>query len=408
MIDLGDGRGPIPNPLYSYRLAKALKDLAGDEADHSKPEKYETVRYPLSGLVGARDIVNTMDYNNNCGDEAQNIKLLNTNVYNWLTGSIRITPDPAQPTRYPDTFSVFERFKRCLIAPNYNIFSNTSSQAYWINQAGQTDRNYFESLEGPHNAIHLAVGGFYVPGVYNADEILGANGDMGENDTAAFDPIFFSHHCWTDHVFWPWQKKNDRTTDLRLIRDYNDPGLNSDGIAGAPQGEMLNLDTKLYPFEYTSRQVTDINDLGYTYGSSSLFPYVFPGRGPLHLPLGGNLLGLVRAFGLSKDTISGSFVLEIYAVRGNDEILIHREAILSRWGIQGCLNCQNHLELNIFAPVHQDLLRIPGEGTWTYKSVVKDRKYSGIAKPKVSIRSSKMSPLTSGTAGAQVDFFEYS
>jgi tyrosinase len=50
------------------------------------------------------------------------------------------------------------------------------------------------ALEAPHNSIHLAVGGYDVTTVAGQDgdasPIVGANGDMGENDTAALDPIF--------------------------------------------------------------------------------------------------------------------------------------------------------------------------------------------------------------------------
>ncbi|KAK6524518.1 hypothetical protein TWF281_011425 [Arthrobotrys megalospora] len=402
-FDLEDGEGPFPNPLYSYKFAQAIKDLAGDDADYSKPVDYETVRYPLSGLVGVKDVVNTEDHNKIYTDEAANCELLNKNVYNWLTGSIKITPDPAPGGSYPDTFSVYERFLRCLNAPNYNIFSNTSSQTYWIAKAHQTDKNYYESLESPHNAIHLAVGGFYVPGDYDADEILGANGDMGENDTAAFDPIFFFHHCFIDHVFWLWQQKNKKTEKLDLNLDFNDPGLSSVGIAGAAQGEMLGLDTTLFPFyQYTSSKVTNIEtQLGYTYGPSSLTPYATPHeKGGLTVPsLNGHLSGTVKVSGLSRDTISGSFVVETYAVKTDrdgtrHEVMIHREAVLSRWGIQGCLNCNNHLELKFFAPVHNKLMDIAGKKEWTYESTVKDRKYSGIAKPKVHFSSRSKAPAT--------------
>lgn len=31
--------------------------------------------------------------------------------------------------------------------------------------------------------------------------LVGANGDMCENDTASFDPIFFFYHCFIDLVF---------------------------------------------------------------------------------------------------------------------------------------------------------------------------------------------------------------
>ncbi|RVD89194.1 uncharacterized protein DFL_000210 [Arthrobotrys flagrans] len=390
-FDLEDGQGPILNPLYSYTLAKEIKDLAGDDADYSKPEGYTTVRYPLSGLVGGKDVVNSIDHNRIYADESKNCDLLNANVLNWLTGSIKITPDPGAPTRYPDTFSVYERFKRCLEAEKYNIFSNTTSQAYWIEKDGHAGRNYYESLESPHNAIHLAVGGFYVPGEYDADEILGANGDMGENDTAAFDPIFFFHHCFIDHVFWLWQQRNGKTNDLGLVLDYNDPGLNSTGVAGVAQGEMLSLDTKLYPFEYTSRGVVNIEQqLKYTYGPSSLSQYALPpDHGGFTIPsFRKKLGGTVEISGLSRDAISGSFVVEIRASRTvngkKEEHLVDRQAILSRWGIQGCLNCRNHLELKSFAPVQQSLLDEPGEG-WAFKSTVKDRKYSGIAKPHLEL-----------------------
>ena len=54
--------------------------------------------------------------------------------------------------------------------------------------------------------MHLAVGGFDIP-AYDASPITGANGDMGENDTAGLDPIFFFHHCFIDYMFWTWQRR---------------------------------------------------------------------------------------------------------------------------------------------------------------------------------------------------------
>ena len=116
--------------------------------------------------------------------------------------SRRIRRDPT--TRQPDTYSVYSRYRLCLKAPNYTVFSNNSSATQWIKDHGSTDPHYVVSLESPHNAIHLAVGGFYKAGVYKADPILGANGDMGDSETASFDPVFFLHHCFVDHVFWKW------------------------------------------------------------------------------------------------------------------------------------------------------------------------------------------------------------
>ncbi|MGW4774375.1 tyrosinase family protein [Nocardia sp. NPDC004278] len=43
-----------------------------------------------------------------------------------------------------------------------------------------------------------------------------ANGDMGENDTAVFDPIFCFHYCVIDYVFWVSHKRRGFTDRLSL------------------------------------------------------------------------------------------------------------------------------------------------------------------------------------------------
>jgi Common central domain of tyrosinase len=76
------------------------------------------------------------------------------------------------------------------------------------------------SIEAPHNTLHLAVGGFdmRVPGDPESAGwgVAGANGDMGENETAGFDPIFFFHHCNIDRVFWLWQQRHGQTERLDI------------------------------------------------------------------------------------------------------------------------------------------------------------------------------------------------
>ena len=48
----------IDNPLRSYVLQKRVNDaVKGDDNNYTKPAGYETVRYPLSGLVGTADLV---------------------------------------------------------------------------------------------------------------------------------------------------------------------------------------------------------------------------------------------------------------------------------------------------------------------------------------------------------------
>jgi tyrosinase len=92
-----------------------------------------------------------------------------------------------------------------------------------------TDWNDFaDGLENIHDGVHGWVGG-----------------DMGFVPTAAFDPIFWSHHAMIDRLWWVWQTKNGNSN------------LSSD-----------LLDVVLAPFNMKVRDVLNINDLGYDYAAA--------------------------------------------------------------------------------------------------------------------------------------------
>lgn len=189
-------------------------------------------------------------------NHAQNVAILNENVIEWLLGTVKI-PDDSAGTPRPDTYSVRARILRCLLAPNYTVFSNTASQNQWIKDHGQEpSSHYVVSLESPHNAIHLAVGGFYQRGVYNASPIRGANGDMGANETAGFDPIFFFHHCYVDYIFSVWQKLWNVTKrgDLTIIPKYPGTFLQYGQPPNFPPGTHINLGTPPLPFQKGQRR----------------------------------------------------------------------------------------------------------------------------------------------------------
>jgi len=57
---------------------------------------------------------------------------------------------------------------------------------------------------------------------------------MGENDTAAFDPVFFFHHCEIDRLFWMWQKRFQNTDSLSIIPQF--AGTNSVDEQGPTPG----------------------------------------------------------------------------------------------------------------------------------------------------------------------------
>ena len=202
----------IPNPLRSFVFNRNIKDhISSDDPDYSKPAGYETVRYPLSGLVGDERSREDHGAQRPVPDYEQNVKLLDENVVAWLTTQIVVDGKVILT-------NVNKKYRDCLNAPNYTVFSNTTSAAEW-NDNLASGIEPVVPLESPHNSIHLAVGGCDIPN-YDRSPIDGANGDMGENDTAGLDPIFFFHHCFVDRVFWIWQKRHSCTDRLEIIPEY--------------------------------------------------------------------------------------------------------------------------------------------------------------------------------------------
>lgn len=344
----------IPNPLKSFVIPDEILDnYWGDNANggHSpyyKPKGYETVRYPRSGLVGSPEQAEkTKIHNAKYSDPEENVDLLNSNVRIWLHGG---NPTPAAPD--PHGVGIYARFASCLRAPNFTVFSNTTSAEAWNNMGNP----HSVPLEDPHNDIHLSIGGFDLPlpqfGGEDATsgQIAGANGDMGENNTAALDPIFFFHHCNVDRMFWLWQEQNP-DKKVEIIEGY--AGTNSSDsqgpTPGIPPGTQLGMDTPLAPFKksdgnvYTSQDCVDIKSMGYTYGPGSL-------ETPVEVePQGGSTKVLVVR-GMNRGHFRGSFVVTALAdMKNSDGTVDHKylghQSVLSRWNIEGCANCQTHLDV---------------------------------------------------------------
>jgi tyrosinase len=106
----------------------------------------------------------------------------------------------------------------------------------------------------PHNAIHLYTGGMnpnYMPLASNpgnpslsADPNEPMFGDMFTNLTAAFDFIFWPHHCNVDRIFHEWQQKYPG--QFSEDEDFALPGLG-----------------------FTARDAKSIYRLGYEYSSDA-------------------------------------------------------------------------------------------------------------------------------------------
>jgi tyrosinase len=348
----------IANPLRSFVLPRAIVDRVAQDnladpdpnaPNYSKPAGYETVRYPLSGLVGT-PAAQTATTQHNAGfpSYAANVKTLDANIMAWLTLPV-VSGGVSRGL-------IVDKFARCMDAPTYTLFSNTTSARAW--NADHPD-DLVVPLESPHNFIHLAVGGFDIPS-YNASPIVGANGDMGENDTAALDPIFYFHHCFIDYAFWTWQRRHDATRSLTI--DQDDPGASyaqNQAPAGANPGDMLTMARALIPFTHedgspvTSDDCVDIEQLGYTYGPGSLDVYAEKGAGWSSDAI--DLSQNVHVAGIDRSKVAGSFVIAAYRNVDGIQQLLGAEAVLSRWNVSGCANCQTHLRVSADLPAPGEL-----------------------------------------------------
>lgn len=368
-----DGR-VIPNPLVSFTFPVNVTDnIASDNNLYTKSAGYTTVRYPYSGLVGNEAAqLQTKAHNSQWPTTAEGNVELNKNVVNWLNlDVVAIQPDGVNNnTTFPA--GIFQAYKDCLNAPNYTVFSNTtSSQAY--NDLLPSGATPVVPLEQPHNDMHLAVGGADITNVpgqnFDASPIVGANGDMGENDTAGLDPIFFFHHCNVDRMFWVWQKKTGNTDKLEIIPEY--PGTNSVDSQGPTPGvagnTWLGMESPLMPFTdsngipYQSNDVVNIEkQLNYSYTIGSLDQENWPQTGTnevnfLKATETNSNKTLVTSMA-NKAAVSGSFIIAAYATVKGEKHLVGVKSVLSRHAIQGCANCQTHLgvkahfSLNHLAP----------------------------------------------------------
>jgi tyrosinase len=97
-------------------------------------------------------------------------------------------------------------------------------------------KDFSDALQQIHNAIHMWTGG----------RSGRRRGDMQKQATAAYDPIFWSHHAMVDRVWYLWQLKN--------------------GVNNIPRGYLSEI---LTPFRLTVSDVLDISALGVEYAVAS-------------------------------------------------------------------------------------------------------------------------------------------
>ena len=123
-------------------------------------------------------------------------------------------------------------------------------------QKGQSSVKCSNSLEGLHNTIHNTAGGPKANGI--------AAGHMTVLSTAAFDPIFWLHHCNVDRLFAMWQAVYPNS--------YGGSQVAPASTWTIPKGSTQNAGSPLTPFHrdssgtfWTTTAVRDWKTFKYTY-----------------------------------------------------------------------------------------------------------------------------------------------
>ena len=87
----------------------------------------------------------------------------------------------------------------------------------------------------------------------------------------------------------------------------------------------------------------------YTYGPGSLEDRMFlAAAAAAPAPRG----QMIRVSGINRGRIRGSFLISAFARIGDERRHLGTEAVLSRWHVEGCANCQTHVEARAFFGLH--------------------------------------------------------
>jgi hypothetical protein len=223
----------------------------------------KTILNPLQGFTTSVDIGKPMACKGcNPYDSPYEVLSLETGFYPYLPKGYRTVRQPSrenaqtQVDQLQKSVKFFSRVNwqnaayAALKATSWFKFSN-----YGTNHDDTISAErafYHNSLEAVHNAVHLGVGGW--------------GGQMAYSETAAFDPIFFLQHANVDRLFAEWQELNPHEWVQRAI--------NPQSTFTSPAGILVDSQTPLTPFlkgggndYYTSDDVRNIHELGYTYES---------------------------------------------------------------------------------------------------------------------------------------------
>jgi len=197
------------------------------------------------------------------------IKILYENdsiiVENPLAGAYYYTDDnitlttrngflnPSNPKQFLQLKNVQKELFTALCANTFEEFSSAANLSVT-----------YTPLESPHNSLHNIIGG--------------NDGTMSSINIAAFDPIFWLHHCNMDRFYWNWVYKITKKFKEPLYPSYMQESTANSSCAPFFNNKIYSKDFEKYQWGWTNgtgnyakvSQIIDIHKFPYYYDFISL------------------------------------------------------------------------------------------------------------------------------------------
>ncbi|KAI1801867.1 Di-copper centre-containing protein [Daldinia bambusicola] len=249
VLDLNDGVTvvKIDNPMYKFTMPSGapMGSYGVGDVDSEMSDDTET-KIPFSKSVGTSRWATYEPESSNVSAEWVEGKVDNELAtdalgdHKWYNGEKMPLAEMTYRLFLPQYITSFSQFA----TTKYSEVHHPSS---------------YLNLEFVHNNVHNWTGGY--------DKYIG---HMTEVPVAAFDPIFFMHHCNVDRQFAIWQALNVDNKENWFERE--DEQLSDNGTWSIEKGAKDTPTTPLAPFHkdtkatyFTSDDIRDWTQWGYSY-----------------------------------------------------------------------------------------------------------------------------------------------
>lgn len=208
----------------------------------------------IDGINGKQTIINPL-FRHDFRDPSQ---LVYSPFVNWQV-TLRYPNSNANSasSTQQSAIAAFDSVRASLQDQVYQLMTTCDDFPHFSNdRADSSSTRCSNSLEGVHNTIHVNGGGPGSNGI--------SAGHMTYLATAAFDPLFWLHHCNIDRLFAMWQAIHPNA--------YGGSQVARGSTWTIAQGSRQDLNSPLRPFHrnaggafWTSNDVRDTRTFRYTY-----------------------------------------------------------------------------------------------------------------------------------------------